>query len=110
MSNNSIYFTEKPSRERLQQIFHTLRYTGEPGFVNAAEGKRRRADFEGLNPCFEILLPRNSVCNLTTVNILAFVKDGKLLKEELLAAERLSARACYRMTCMNLELEPNSSA
>ena len=104
MSNNSIYFTEKPSRERLQQIFHTLRYTGEPGFVNAAEGKRRRADFEGLNPCFEILLPRNSVCNLTTVNILAFVKDGKLLKEELLAAERLSARACYRMTCMNLEL------
>lgn len=104
MSNNSIFFEEKPSRERLEKIFHTLRYTGEPGFVNAAEGKRRRADFEGLNPCFEILLPRNSVCNLTTVNILAFVRDGKLLKDELFAAERLSARACLRMTCMPLEL------
>ncbi len=104
MSNNSIFFEEKPSFERLQHIFHTLRYTGEPGFVNAAEGKRRRPDFEGLNPCFEILLPRDSVCNLTTVNMLAFVKDGKLLKEELMAAERLSARACFRMTCIELEL------
>lgn len=104
MSNNSIFFEEKPSFERLQDIFKTLRYTGEPGFVNAAEGKRRRADFEGLNPCFEILLPRNSVCNLTTVNILAFVRDGQLDREALLAAERLSARACYRMTCIDLEL------
>ncbi len=104
MSNNSIFFEEKPSWERLRHIFETLRYTGEPGFVNAAEGKRRRADFEGLNPCFEILLPRNSVCNLTTVNIKAFVKDGQLLRDELLAAERLSARACLRMTCIDLEL------
>lgn len=104
MSNNSIYFEEKPSFERLQKIFHTLRYTGEPGFVNAAEGKRRRADFEGLNPCFEILLPRNSVCNLTTLNMMGFVEEGKLNMEALLKAERLSARACFRMTCIDLEL------
>ncbi len=104
MSNNSIFFEEKPSFERLQDIFKTLRYTGEPGFVNAAEGRRRHPYFEGFNPCFEILLPKNSVCNLTTVNMMGFVKDGKLMEEELMQAERLSARACYRMTCIELEL------
>lgn len=104
MSNNSIFFEEKPSFERMKHIFKTLRYTGEPGFVNAAEGKRRHPYFEGFNPCFEILLPKNSVCNLTTVNMMGFVKDGQLMEEELLQAERLSARACYRMTCIDLEL------
>lgn len=52
----------------------------------------------------EILLDSQQCCNLTTVNAMAFVQDGKLNKEELLKAQRLSARAGYRMTFLELEL------
>lgn len=44
------------------------------------------------------------MCNLTTVNVMAFVKDGELDLNALLQAQRLSARAGYRMTCVELEL------
>jgi len=45
------------------------------------------------------------LCNLTTVNVLAFVKeDGTLDVDNLLEAQRLSVRAGYRMTCVELEL------
>ena len=61
---------------------------------------------EGLiaHNCVEILLDDKQTCNLTTVNVLAFVEDGKLNLEELLEAQRLSARAGLRMTCLELEL------
>ena len=35
---------------------------------------------------------------------MGFVKDGKLDREELMEAQRLSARAAYRMTCTELEI------
>lgn len=108
MSNNSIYYTKKPTREKLAWQFRVLKETGEPGFVNAVEGKRRNPNFNGINPCAEVLLDRNQTCNLTTVNVLAFVyyKDGKahLDLEGLLKAQRRSARAGLRMTEVNLEL------
>lgn len=44
------------------------------------------------------------MCNLTTVNVMAFVHDGKLDETALLKAQRLSARAGYRMTCRELEM------
>ena len=44
------------------------------------------------------------MCNLTTVNVMAFVHDGQLDEEALLEAQRLSARAGYRMTCRELEM------
>lgn len=44
------------------------------------------------------------MCNLTTVNLMAFVKDGKLDKNALLRAQELSARAGYRMANIELEL------
>lgn len=52
----------------------------------------------------EILLDSNGLCNLTTVNVFAFVMNNKLEIEKLLEAQRLSARSSYRMTCMELEL------
>ena len=52
----------------------------------------------------EILLDSRGMCNLTTVNVMGFVKDGVLDFEELMEAQRLSARAGYRMTCIDLEL------
>jgi adenosylcobalamin-dependent ribonucleoside-triphosphate reductase len=51
MSNNSIFFEEKPTREELHRTFLNMRYTGERGFVNAQAGRKRRKDFAGLNPC-----------------------------------------------------------
>ena len=51
MSNNSLYIEEIPTKEYLQKIFDSIRATGEPGFVNVAESKRRRGDYAGTNPC-----------------------------------------------------------
>ena len=229
MSNNSIYYKEKPSREQIHWQIEQMRYSGEPAFVNEIAGSKRRTNFNGVNPCFtgdmnlltaegyktfeeldgkevkvinmngdisdgkvwcsgekdvvevklsngknikctpnhilmlkngeeceaknclskklqtfqdmnttvvsieklgkkkvydfseplthwgvvenvivhncaEILLDANGLCNLTTVNVFAFVKDGKLDVNDLLQAQKLSARSGYRMTCVELEL------
>lgn len=106
MSNNSIYQEEKPSREKIHELFNSIRTSGEPGIINVAEAKRRRKDFAGVNPCGEVLLPPNAVCNLTTVNMVSFVNDdGTVDWDGLELAFTLSARAGYRMTCVDLELE-----
>lgn len=56
--------------------------------------------------CAEIILPPNAVCNLTTVSLPQFInEDGLVDWEGLREAFRLSARAAYRMTCLDLELE-----
>lgn len=107
MSNNSIYYTKKPSRERLKWNIEKMRYSGEPGWINAEAAEKRRPNMNGVNPCGEILLNSQGLCNLTTVNVFAFVKEnGSLDEKALLEAQRLSARAGYRMTCVELEL-PN---
>ncbi len=104
MSNNSIYYTEKPSREKLHWQIQQMRYSGEPGWINAEAASKRRPNMQGVNPCGEILLDSRGLCNLTTVNVLAFVEDGKLDIDSLLEAQKLSVRAGYRMTCVELEL------
>mgnify|MGYP001778662856 FL=1 len=106
MSNNSIFQEERLSREKIHELFNSIRTSGEPGIINVAEAKRRRADFAGVNPCCEIILPPNAVCNLTTVNMVAFAdKQGNVDWDSLEEAFVLSARAGYRMTCVDLELE-----
>lgn len=106
MSNNSIYQEEKPNREKIHELFNSIRTSGEPGIINVAEAKRRRSDFAGVNPCAEVLLPPNAVCNLTTVNMVAFVNEnGDVDWDGLELAFLLSARAGYRMTCVDLELD-----
>ena len=106
MSNNSIFQEERPSREKIHELFNSIRTSGEPGIINVAEAKRRRTDFAGVNPCCEIILPPNAVCNLTTVNMVAFAdKQGNVDWDSLEEAFVLSARAGYRMTCVDLELE-----
>ncbi len=105
MSNNSIYYKQKPQREQLHWMLNQMRYSGEPGWVNESAGLKRRPNMNGVNPCGEILLDSKGLCNLTTVNVYAFVnEDGTLNQEELFDAQRLSARAGYRMTCVELEL------
>src|SRR5690625_2311959 len=108
MSNNSIAFESKPSRDQLSLIFEMMKAEGEPGFVNLEEAKRRRPNAEGLNPCVEIILDSYGVCNLTTVNLVQFVKEinneNFIDVEGLLEAQRRSARAGLRMTLVELEL------
>ena len=229
MSNNSIYYKEKPSRDQIHWQIEQMRYSGEPAFVNEIAGNKRRPNFNGVNPCFtgdmnlltsdgyktfeelndkevqivnlngdvsngkvwcngekdivevqlsnnkvikctpdhvlmlencqeckamdslnknlsayygknptvisiktlgkqnvydfsepstnwgivenvvahncaEILLDANGLCNLTTVNVYAFVSDSVLDLVSLLEAQQLSAKAGYRMTCVELEL------
>lgn len=105
MSNNSIYYTQKPTREKLHWQIQQMRYSGEPGWVNAEAASKRRPNMNGVNPCGEILLDSQGLCNLTTINVMAFVReDGTLDLEGLVKAQRLSVRAGYRMTCVELEL------
>ena len=63
----------------------------------------------GLNPCVEIILNSKNVCNLTTINIVAFVKENEkgvkyLDLDGIKEAQRLSARIGLRMTLVTLEL------
>ncbi|MDR3072553.1 MAG: ribonucleoside-triphosphate reductase, adenosylcobalamin-dependent [Clostridiales Family XIII bacterium] len=104
MSNNSIYYTRKPDRPGLNWHLRQMRYSGEPGWINESAGKKRRPNFNGVNPCAEILLDSKGLCNLTTVNVMAFVSGNTLDREGLIRAQRLSSRAGYRMTCTELEI------
>lgn len=105
MSNNSIYYKEKPTRERFHWQIEQMRYSGEPGWVNEVAGAKRRPNMNGVNPCGEILLDSQGLCNLTTINVAAFVdENGNLDVEGMLEAQRLSARAGYRMTNVELEI------
>jgi len=109
ISNNSVFFKEKPTREQLHEIIQSIRYTGEPGFINASEAKRRRGDFKGVNPCGEVLLDDRQTCNLTTNNMVSFIEyreDGTpyLNYEKVKRTFRNSARAGLRMTLLNLEI------
>ena len=105
MSNNSIVFTEKPTKEFLDMVMFSIKNNGEPGFLNMQAAQARRFDTKGVNPCFEILLDSKGVCNLTTLNMMAFVKsDGTLDYQGLMQAQALSTRANMRMTLIDLEL------
>lgn len=105
MSNNSVMYKQKPTREQIKWQLNQMRYNGEPGFINYEELKRRRPSAEGVNPCGEILLEDKTMCNLTTVNLMAFVREDNTLDVEgVLEAQRLSARAGFRMANVDIEL------
>lgn len=105
MSNNSIFFEQKPSKEQLLDIFERIQHNGEPGFVNAVAARERRPNFKGLNPCAEILLDDRGVCNLTEVNLRAFVDtSGGIDYEGLFKAVRLATRIGLRQTNTTLDL------
>lgn len=121
MSNNSVALKDKPAREFLHFIFLMMQSEGEPAFINLRELALRRLraagihnpneellqevmEHLGMNPCAEILLWSYGVCNLTTMNVVEFVKDGVLDLQGLLEAQRRSVRAGLRMTLVTLEL------
>lgn len=105
MSNNSIIFDEKPTREKLREIIKTMVLSAEPGIINGEAARKRFPEFDGTNACGEILLKSRQCCNLTSLNISAFVDEkGNFDLEKIKRAQTLSARAGYRMTLVDLEL------
>lgn len=98
-SNNSLLFWSKPSRDRIIELLTTILDGGEPGFINAAEAKRRAPDFDGGNPCMEILLPSKGFCNLVQVVWHRFNGD----MHGLLRAQYIAGRANYRQTCVDMK-------
>lgn len=125
MSNNSVAFTEKPTKKYLDLVFSMMRMEGEPGFVNLRELAIRRfngmgitnpteqemqdmMELIGMNPCAEIDLLEKGVCNLTTINVMQFVieQNGRFAidMDRLIEAQKRSARAGLRMTLVELEL------
>lgn len=105
LSNNTVIYNQKPSREVLHDHFGKIKLSGEPAFANFEEMKRRREDVQGGNPCFEIMLRDRGVCNLTEVNLMGFVnEDGTYDRYGMLKAQEYSARIGYRMASIELEL------
>jgi ribonucleoside-diphosphate reductase alpha chain/ribonucleoside-triphosphate reductase len=104
MSNNSVYFQKKPTREQLKDIFSRIADNGEPGFINAEAASKRRPNYAGTNPCAEILLADNGVCNLSEINMAGYVKNGKIDYNALANAVILATRIGLRMTTVTLEL------
>jgi len=52
VSNNSVFYESKPSREQMHWQIEQMRNSGEPAFINAEEARRRKPNFHGVNPCF----------------------------------------------------------
>ena len=99
-SNNSLLFRHAPSVPELQHIFNLMVESGgsEPGFINQQAATKRAPWFKGVNPCAEILLGNKSFCNLMETDLGKFKGDSAGLNR----AVELSARACYRQTCVDL--------
>jgi ribonucleoside-diphosphate reductase alpha chain/ribonucleoside-triphosphate reductase len=104
MSNNSMFYKSKPSRAQLHNHLMSMKNSGEPGFLNEFAANLRNENFKGANPCMEALLDNKQLCNLTTVNVMGFVENGKLNWADLIEAQCLSVRAAIRMTMLDLEL------
>lgn len=104
-SNNTIARETKPTYPELEAIINQIKNMGEPGIMNMEAARVRYELVEGVNPCAEIFLMSSGVCNLTTINVMAFaeqIKDGDY--SGILRAQWLSARVGVRMTMLELEL------
>lgn len=124
-SNNTCCLSDKPSLEEIRQLLQTCKTEGEPGFNNYSEMIRRRVEAAktwrpnepvehyssvGTNPCSEILLSAGingksgSFCNLTTLPLPNFIKDGQLNYAELEECVRLNTRISLRQTFVDIPM------
>jgi len=103
-SNNTVLYDSSVSRETLDETVSWAINKGEPGFLNIDAAKQRREDFEGVNPCGEILLRSKGLCNLTSINLVNHVVNGELDYEKLLKSAWLLTRHSMRIT--NVDLGP----
>jgi adenosylcobalamin-dependent ribonucleoside-triphosphate reductase len=103
LSNNSVHLWEKPSYDRLKELFETIKNNGEPALSIAGNASLRRENYFGSNPCHEILLDNLGVCNLTTQNLLSFVDEfGNFLFDAAIKAIKLLTRVGSRITLVDM--------
>ena len=103
LSNNSVTLWEKPSKDVLIEIFERIKNNGEPGISIAGNAAKRRPNYKGSNPCHEILLDNMGVCNLTTINMAAFVTaNGAFNMTQFLRAVYHAVRMGSRITNVDM--------
>ena len=103
-SNNSILYQEKPSESQIRWQIEAMRYSGEPGFINLEAGRKRKPTMEGVNPCGEVLLENDEMCNLAVLNLTAFVNEDGFDWNEAVRAIKVLTRATIRMATVDFEL------
>jgi adenosylcobalamin-dependent ribonucleoside-triphosphate reductase len=105
MSNNSITYRSKPSKQDLSKVFERIMVNGEPGFFNLEAAKKRRPNAEGSNPCMEISLDNHGVCNLSTVVLTSHLReDGTIDRYSVEESIRLATRIGMRQTNVTLSM------
>lgn len=105
MSNNSAIFDLPPTQEEVSKVFNGIKDNGEPGFFNLGAAKKRRPMAEGSNPCMEINLSNMGFCNLSTLNMMAFVtEEGHFHLDRAKEAISLAARVGLRATNVTVSL------
>lgn len=102
--------TANPNRNasRFITVTNIERIRNCPTVYCFTEPKNHTGIFNGVMTaqCSEILLPNKAVCNLTNINVSKFIDErGNVMIPQLKEACKLSARACYRLTEPELELE-----
>lgn len=103
LSNNSVHLWERPTFDRLEELFETIKNNGEPALSIAGNASLRRENYSGSNPCHEILLAHQGVCNLTTQNLLSFVDElGNFLFNAAIEAIKLLTRVGSRITLVDM--------
>jgi len=103
-SNNSLVYESHPGRDGIYEVVRAALEYGEPGFFNLAAARLRRADAEGSNPCFEILLRNHGVCNLVTVNLASYTSKGNGIDIEAASkAFKLATRHAMRITTVGFD-------
>lgn len=105
-SNNSWLIDGHPDYSWFLEALDNVLTNYEPGFLNWSEMKRRRPNANGVNPCSEIILDDRGVCNLTEVNLAAFMQGGKL-RNDVEIAVRLAARLGLRQTMVHFDDLPS---
>lgn len=103
LSNNSVHLWERPTFNRLEELFETIKNNGEPALSIAGNASLRRENYSGSNPCHEILLDNLGVCNLTTQNLLSFVDEfGNFLFDAAIRVVKLLTRVGSRITLVDM--------
>lgn len=105
MSNNSMIFQERPTKEKLASVFEFIKHNGEPGFYNLEAARKRHPYAQGTNPCGEILLADKGFCNLSTVVVSSHVNEfGVLNWDDLKRSFELATRIGMRQTNVTVTL------
>ena len=82
------------ARDLWQDIGHAAWSCADPGIqyhdtVNAWHTCPEDGAIRGSNPCSEYMFLDDTACNLASMNLLTFLKDGKFLSEDYIHATRL---------------------